>query len=133
MFYFQTVITSIDVPLSSRPWRYAHIYLAAIYGFAYVGFQLIYILGFDGKDAGGNDWIYPILDWKNEPAKAVGWVVAVLVMLVISYGFLCLLVFARDKLWEKLFGNYQKETTRLTVQNRIDVENSTRHYDTMQQ
>ena len=90
-------------------------------------------MGFDGTDSGGNDWIYPILDWKNDPGKAVGWVVAVLVMLVISYGFLCLLVFARDKLWEKLFGNYQKETTRLTVQNRIDVENSTRRYDTMQQ
>merc|ERR1712113_331548 len=58
----QTIVTLIDVPVSSRPWRYAHLYLSLIYGFVYVAFQLIYILGFDGTDGAGNDWIYPILD-----------------------------------------------------------------------
>ena len=89
-------------------------------------------MGFNGKDPYGNDWIYPILDWKHDPGIAVGWVFGVLIMLVLSYGFLCLLVFARDKLWEKLTGTSQKETARLTVENPLYVENSTRRYDTMQ-
>ena len=130
--YFQTVITLIDVPLSSRPWRYSHIYLAFIYGFAYVGFQLIYILGFDGQDSNGNDWIYPILDWKNEPGKAVGWTVATLVLCVFSYAGLCLLAWARDKLWEKLIGPPRKENRILGVDNPSFSQNTARNYDTIQ-
>jgi hypothetical protein len=122
----------IDVPLSARPWRFCHLHVPLTYGFIYVAFQLIYILGFDGKDAYGNDYIYTILDWKHAPGIAVGWVFGILVMLVFSYGFLCLLVFARDKLWEKWAGTFQKETARLTVENPSYKENSTKNYDTMQ-
>ena len=132
MFYIQTVITSIDVPLSSRPWRYAHIYLAAIYGFAYVGFQLIYILGFDGKDAGGNDWIYPILDWKNEPGKAVGWVVATMVLLFIGYGALCFIAWLRDLFHQKFIGPPKKQNHILGVDNPSFSQNTTKTYDSIQ-
>ena len=123
-FTFQTVITLIDVPVSSRPWRYSHLYLSFIYGFVYVAFQLIYIFGFDGEDAYGNPWIYPILDWKNDFGQAVGWCFLIMVILVFAQGFLCLLAFARDCIWKKWLGNHQEESVS------IDVENSKRYNST---
>ena len=118
--------------MSSRPWRYAHIYLSNIYGFAYVAFQLIYILGLDGTDKDGNEWIYPILDWKQDPGKAVGWVVATLVLLFISHGGLCLLAWTRDKLWEKFVGPSKKEKRILGVDNPAFPHNTTRNYDSIE-
>jgi len=128
----QTVISLIDVPLSSRPWRYAHIYIGFIYGFTYLGFQLIYILGFDGTDSGGNEWIYPILDWKEEPGIAVGWSVAFIVLMLISHGGLCLLAWARDKLWEKIIGPPKKDNRILGVDNPAFSQNTTRNYDSIE-
>ena len=130
---FQSVVTLIDVALSARPWRFCHVYIPLTYGFVYVAFQLIYILGFNGRDPWDHDWIYPILDWKHDPGVAVGWVFGVLVMLVFVYGLLCLLGFARDKLWEKWRGTSSKETVILGVENPLYVEDSTKRYDTMQQ
>ena len=99
----------------------------------YVVFQLVYILGFDGQDSQGNDWIYPILDWKNNPGEATGWVVGVIIMLVFTTGILCLIAFIRDLLWEKLIGHSQKETVRLNLENPSNSHNSSKNYDTMQQ
>ena len=124
-FIFQTVISLIDVPVSSRPWRYSHVYISFIYGFLYIAFQLIYILVLNGEDASGNPWIYPILDWKNDPGKAVGWVVLVMVILVFAHGFLCLLAFSRDWVWKKWFCNNEKELHSLDVEN-VTHYNSTR-------
>ena len=71
-----------------------------IYGFAYAGFQVIYILAFDLKDDEGNDYIYDILKWKTNPGKAAGTVAMILVMMIFAHGFLCFLAFVRDKIWE---------------------------------
>ena len=118
------MITVIDVSVSSRPWRYAHIYISLIYGNTYVAFQLIYILGFNGTDANGNDYIYPVLDWKNDPGTAVIWVVLVLVVLFFAQGFLCLLAFARDKLWEQFLGKSPNKVAALEL-------TSVKSYDSM--
>ena len=79
-------------------------YVSLIYGFIYVAFQLIYILGFDGVDSCGNDYIYDILKWKEDPGTAVGWVVLVLLVLFVAQGLLCALALARDLVWKKYFG-----------------------------
>ena len=71
-----------------------------IFGFAYVSFELIYILGFGGTNGRGNDYIYCIQKWKTEPLEAIGWFVFVLVVIAIAHGILCLWAFIRDKLWQ---------------------------------
>ena len=78
----------------------------------YVGFELIYIIGFDGQDFWGHDYIYPILDWKNDPGTAVMWVAIVLAVLIFAHGFLCLLAFVRDKIWERWSGKTIKEEVK---------------------
>ena len=113
----QTVVTLIDVVVSARPWRYSHVCVSLIYGFVYVSFQLIYILGFDGTDASGNDWIYPIMKWKTEPGQATLWVGLVLLVAALGHGLLCLLAFIRDKTWEKYFSKSLVEDVALELAN----------------
>ena len=97
------MVTLIDVCVSSRPWKFGHVYVVQIYGGAYGIFQLIYILGFDGTDASGNDWVYPIMKWKTDPGEAVMWVAIVLAVSIMGHGLLCLLAYGQDVLWKNIF------------------------------
>jgi hypothetical protein len=96
----QTLITLIDVVTSSRPWRFCHAYLSVAFSLVYVAFNIFYVLGLNLKNRKGQDFIYPILDWRSDPGKAVVWVGVAMIIMIVSQGMLCLLSYTRDKVWK---------------------------------
>ena len=96
----QTVITLIDVVISARPWRLCHAMYPFLYALTYLGFNVIYTVVLGGKNSKGEDFIYPILDWGNTPTTAIMWVVVFTILIIVSQAFLCILSFAKGKVFE---------------------------------
>ena len=105
---FIVLITILDVTVSGRPWRLAHVYLSLVLCSLYIFFQMIYILGFDGKskDYEGKkyeDYIYSVFQWKSTPGIAIGYFVLMLVCALFVHGFFCALAVGRDNTWKRCF------------------------------
>ena len=106
---FIAMISILDVIVSGRPWRFAHVYLIVVLAFLNVFLQLIYILGFDGKNYDYDepdkelDYIYAVFDWKSTPGKGIGYFVAMLVCGLFIHGLCCILAYTRDKLWRQCY------------------------------
>ena len=96
----QTVITLMDVVISARPWRLFHAIYPFIYALTYLGFNVIYTVVLGGKNAKGEDFVYPILDWRNVPITAGLWVVVFIILIFMSQIFLCTFAYIRDKVFE---------------------------------
>ena len=105
----QTVITSLDVVASARPWRFCHVIYPLIYALTYTGFNVVYTIGFGGKNYEGEAYIYSILDWSNAPTTAIIWVVGSLSLVIISQILLCVLSYTRDKVFEHFMKKYRKD------------------------
>ena len=103
----QTVVTLIDISISSRPWRYGHIWHTWLYAIVYLAFQVIYIMVFDGTDGNDNEYVYDIFQWKSEPLKATGVAFGVILSAALVYTILWLFAFVRDKLWESCISKSQ--------------------------
>ena len=88
-----------------------------VFGLIYMIFNVIYIVGFDGTDLFGQDFVYPILDWKNN----LGWSLFFVGMSLMGFPLLFSLFYAlakfRDYLWRKWL-NIEEENTSI---NRIGV------------
>ena len=97
----QTIITLIDIMASARPSRFCHVYLSLAFALTYIAFNVTYVVGLDLKNPKGEEFIYPILNWKNDSGTAIVVSLSVVVLLMASHGFLCLLTFARDKIWKQ--------------------------------
>ena len=106
---FIAMISILDVIVSARPWRFAHVYLLVVLAFLNIFLQLIYVLGFNGKNYDHDepnkelDYIYPVFDWKSTPGKAIGYLIAMVVCGLLIHGLCCILASTRDKLWKKCF------------------------------
>ena len=105
---FIVLISILDVMVSARPWRFAHVYLSVASCSFYIFFQIIYILGFDGKskDYEGQkyeDYIYSVFQWKSTPGMAIGYFILMLVCALFTHGFFCILAFTRDRIWRRYF------------------------------
>ena len=72
-----------------------------VFGLIYMIFNVIYIVGFDGTDIFGQDFVYPILDWKNN----LGWSLFFVGMSLMGFPLLFSVFYAlakfRDYLWRK--------------------------------
>jgi len=66
------VVVLVDLFLAARPWYWEHLYQPALFGVVYALFTLVYTLS-GGVDKDGNEYVYKVLDWKNEPATAAAW------------------------------------------------------------
>ena len=77
-------------------------------GLTYMMFNVIYILAFDGTSANGEDFIYSVLDWKNNLGWALFFVGMSLVGFPLLFGLFYLLAMFRDYLWRKCL-NIQDE------------------------
>ena len=61
---------------------------------------MIYSVILGGKNAKGEDFVYPILDWRNAPSTAGLWVVVFIILIFMSQIFLCIFSYARDKVYD---------------------------------
>ena len=105
---FIVLISILDVIVSARPWRLAHVYLSVVLCSVYIFFQMIYILGFDGKSKAYDgkkyeDYIYSVFQWKSTPGTAIGYFVLMLVCALFIHGFFWALAFARDNIRKRSF------------------------------
>ena len=116
----------IDIWISGRPWKPFHFVYPILFGFYYAGFSLIY------WGAGGvgicyttqvghptatvakapNFWcdpfIYPILDWENEPLMAVGIIAGGCLFIPVLHFFWLGLAWIRQKIYAKIFGRSEE-------------------------
>lgn len=97
-----TVISLLDTCVSSRPWSLWHAWCVALCGILYVLFNAIYILAFDGTNSKGEEYIYWILDWKNNPGLSVGVLFGLTCVFSITFCLYCLLAMLRDYSWKKI-------------------------------
>ena len=97
------MLSIIDIGISSRPWRYDHLYLPLSFVVAYIVFQLVYIIAFNGTDPWGNEYIYRVVKWKSEPLKAAGFALVLILVVVSVYNTLLRFSLIRDKLWMRCF------------------------------
>ena len=124
---FIVLISILDVILSARPWRLAHVYLSVVLCSVYMFFQMIYILGFDGKskDYEGKkyeDYIYSVFQWKSTPGIAIGYFVLMLVCALFVHGFFWALAFTRDNIWKRCYQVYNRDVTSTSKALPVDQE-----------
>ena len=55
------------------------------------------------------DFIYPILDWRNAPGTAVLWIMLFIVTIFLSQAFLSVLSFVRGKAFENWRGKFRHD------------------------
>ena len=68
-FHFKALIALVDTIVSSRPWNIWYVLYPTFLGISYLIFNAIYILVFNGTNSKGEEYVYDILDWKNNPGK----------------------------------------------------------------
>ena len=62
-----------------------------LFGIVYLLLNAVYITVFNGKNFENFDYIYPILDWKNDLGVAIGVSFgSIAATFLLSLGFLCL-------------------------------------------
>ena len=89
-------------------------------GLIYMLFNATYILAFDGTNSKGEEYIYWILDWKNNPELAVGVLFGLTFVFSLTFCLYCLLAMLRDYCWK-----------RICKSDFDDIQNSDLYNDTM--
>jgi hypothetical protein len=87
--------------VSSRPWRLWHVWCSLLFGVAYLTFNVLYIVAFDGTSTTGMDYIYDVIDWNNEPGFSALFVGISLVAFLILFSVFYFIAKLRDMLWRK--------------------------------
>lgn len=70
-------------------------------GLIYMLFNVIYIMAFDGTSISGEDFVYSVIDWKNNPGWATGFVFMSLFAFPLLFSVFYFLAKLRDMLWRK--------------------------------
>ena len=74
-----------------------------LFGLTYLLFNAVYITVFNGKSVENFDYIYPILDWKNNLGLSMGVAFgAIAGLFLLSLGFYALSNF-RDFIWRTIY------------------------------
>ena len=74
-----------------------------LFGLTYLLFNAVYITVFNGKSVKNLDYIYPILDWKNNLGLSMGVAFgAIAGLFLLSLGFYALANF-RDFIWRTIY------------------------------
>ena len=75
----------------------------ALIGLIYILFNATYILAFDGTNSTGEkEYIYWILDWKNNSGLAVGVLFGLTLVFSVTFCVHYLLAMLRDYCWKKI-------------------------------
>ncbi|XP_033098627.1 protein rolling stone-like isoform X3 [Anneissia japonica] len=90
-----------ETMLSATPFRFIHVVYPLCYGVVYVFFTIIYwVAGGTGKY--GHSYIYPIIDYENDPGKAVLSIVGCIIGIFVFQVVLWVMFILRLKLAGKL-------------------------------
>ena len=93
------ILILVDFYLSQSIYRYKDIWILMLYAMSYQLFNLIYVL-LGGKDDSGNNYLYSIYDWNNDPtgaaiqvgifvaAHAIGYLLGAFIKKIILYRYL---------------------------------------------
>jgi len=104
----QGVASLLDTVVSASPRRVSHFWTSLVFSACYTAFNIAYILT-GGTNTHGQDYVYPILAWKEKPGLAVLTVFGCTVVgFLVHVGFWGLTI-GRDKLWSKIHNTEQSE------------------------
>ena len=98
--FLLTVVAILDTVVSSRPWSLWHSWFVAFCGLFYLLFNAMYILVFNGTGIDGQEYIYSIMDWKNDPLTCVFWMFGVAIGNPMAFLFFYLIAMLRDYCWK---------------------------------
>lgn len=104
-----SILLIVDIFVIRHPHYISHFIYPMACGTLYVLFTIIYtVLG--GIDRGGNNYVYPILDWNNKPRESMlvgGGCVALL-------GIFHIIICGLHKIRESMYG-YMKKALRIEI------------------
>lgn len=90
-----------DLLVVRHPHRMSHFIYPMASGGLYMSFTVIYTL-LGGVDRNGNNFVYPVLDWKSHPQKATVVGVGCVIFLGIIHILLCGVHRARNRIYQCL-------------------------------
>ena len=100
----QGLFAILDQMMTNRPWHLFKAWSSLPIPFIYLIFNLIYWAA-GGTNNDGDDWVYPVLKWGEEPGMAVLVMFMAVVALPVIHGGFCLITMARDRLYRKIFSD----------------------------
>ena len=101
--FILTVLAILDTIVSSRPWTLWHTWFVAFCGMVYMIFNATYILVFNGTGSKGQEYIYSLLDWKNDMETCVYWIFAAIFGFPLAFLFFYLIAMLRDYCWKTYY------------------------------
>lgn len=111
------IFALIDVFFSGIPVRILHFAYPAIIGGGYAVFSGIYFAA-GGTNVQGDSFIYPVLDYEENPGSAIGWVLAVLLIFIplinlLFYGLYTVRFWLTYYLWARVESKQTNEEREL--------------------
>ena len=114
----QAIFATLDTLISAKPWKFCYILFTLALGIIYCIFNAIYILVLDGTGYNDEDYVYPILDWKNDAENATLFCLISLLVLSVIFTSFYVLTKIRDKIW-KMTQKRDENEFQLSQINRI--------------
>lgn len=96
-----SILSMLEVVVGGPPSRLLHGFQSALFALVYVTFNLIY-WGAGGMGRGDKDYVYPVLDWTNNPGLGVGIIFGGAVLLLLLHSLICCVAGVRSKLSKKM-------------------------------
>ena len=110
LFTFQTIIALVDTFVSSRPWRLWHCWCPILFGAAYLIFNILYVVVFDGTNTKGEDFVYDVLQWNENPGMSALFVVVSMVVIPVLFSVFYFEAKLRDRIWAKWYQGFDLES-----------------------
>ena len=83
--FFQPILALMDTLVSDRPVKMAYCWPSVVLGLIYCAFTIIYCGLLGGQNEFGHNYIYPILDFVNDPLSASVYTLGSIVLVVASH------------------------------------------------
>ena len=107
----------MDQSISNRPWNLWKFWTSLPIPFVYLTFNIIYWAA-GGKNYDGDDWVYPVLKWGEEPVMAVLVMLMACVALPVIHVVFWGLTKGRNVLHLKIFGHKLEHNPGGRVENK---------------
>ncbi|XP_023344679.1 uncharacterized protein LOC111713920 [Eurytemora carolleeae] len=98
----QGVYAVVDQLVSARPWEGGHWWVCPILPIVYVIFNVIFWAA-GGTNDKGEDFVYPVLNWTENPGTSAGLIFGALLVLICIHYILVGLTHLRDKVHQQMF------------------------------